>query len=86
MGNAILIRQVGSTRDWPEYPHGIIPIWLIETDFGNRVKFTERELDMYFTKGKKVTYQDWYNEREELRNQIKILNEEENLPCPDPSA
>jgi hypothetical protein len=88
MGNAILIRQIGSTRGWPNYPHGIVPIWLIETDFGNRVRFTEPELDTYFTRGKMVTYQDWYNEREELRNQIKILNlnQEEELPCPDPSA
>lgn len=48
-------------------------LMLVETDFGNRMKLTSRELNELFTVGQVVDYRIWQNERQQLR--MEILHE-----------
>lgn len=75
-GNAIIIRQVEpSSQSMKDYLRGR-PLWLIETDFGNRFRYTDREIDEQFIRGNHVSYEQWKSDREGLRQQNDIKDYE----------
>ncbi len=43
-------------------------IHLVETDFGNRCRFSTDEINYYFTLGKICTYQTWCKNRDQRRS------------------
>lgn len=80
MGNAIIIREVEpSNQSMKDYLKGR-PLWLIETDFGNRFRYTDREIDEAFHRGIHCSYEQWKSDREELRRQHAIEDDPENHP------
>jgi hypothetical protein len=78
IGNAILVQKIGQTRDWKTvYSAGgiamgspktvdLIDVWLIETDFGNQTRMSEKEIRTLFTLGRPGNYIRWLGERYEL--------------------
>lgn len=66
-GNAIIVREIAPTESTlVEYFQGR-KLWLVETDFGNRMKLTDQEIDEMFIRANHVDYQHWLNERTERR-------------------
>jgi hypothetical protein len=63
VGNAIVVKQVGDTRDWYKDDREIIPVWLVETDFGNRMKLTNREILEWYDLGFQRDYESWWDAR-----------------------
>lgn len=65
IGNAIWLDQVES-----QHTPGLM-INLIETDFGNRVRLTDAEVDEWFTIGRFTSVRRWRDDRAALifRNQ-----------------
>ena len=72
-GNAIIVCQVEpSSQSMKDYLKGR-PLWLVETDFGNRMKLTDSEIDEMFHRSKAPTdYEQWKHDRAELRQQNQI--------------
>ena len=72
-GNAIIVRQIEpSSQSMKDYLQGR-PLWLVETDFGNRMRLTDREIDDMFHRSKDPTdYEQWKHDRAELRQQNQI--------------
>jgi hypothetical protein len=68
IGNAIIIERVGETRSGTGKDVKLVPIWLIETDFGNRCKFSENEIHDLFGLGYQSDYTEWSRDRDDLRN------------------
>lgn len=60
IGNAIL---VGAANDHQHEE----PLFLIETDFGNRTKLNWAEIEEWFTIGRCIPYEVWNQERHILR-------------------
>ena len=59
IGNAILYAG-GNPLESPD-------IFLVETDFGNKTRFTWEEINEYFTIGGFCDYKEWAADRDELR-------------------
>jgi hypothetical protein len=70
LGNAIVIGQTTPSSeamaDWLVQTKQ--RLWLVETDFGNKMKLTDREVDAYFTLGRQQDYQKWALNRWEKIN------------------
>jgi hypothetical protein len=60
-GNAIVIGQTGNTRKWkdPKSTKEVEPVWLIETDFGNRAQLSTSEINEWFHLGYQRSYDEW---------------------------
>lgn len=63
VGNAIVIEQIGDTRDWYKDGREIVPVWLCETDFGNRMKLTNWEILAWYELGYQRDYDSWCKAR-----------------------
>lgn len=65
IGNAIVIGQTGNTRKWkdPKSIKEVEPIWLIETDFGNRAQLSTSEIHEWFHLGYQRDFDQWKVER-----------------------
>lgn len=61
IGNAIIIEQIGRTDEQ-------VPIFLIETDFGNRCKLNQNEIEAWFYPGDETTYASWSTNRSDTQN------------------
>jgi hypothetical protein len=65
-GNGI-IREITSSRDWsnPEQSSKrIIPIYVVETDFGNLMKLSDEEIFIYYEASEHVSeYDRWFFDR-----------------------
>jgi hypothetical protein len=78
MGNAIVVKRVGTTRAWRSDPESVgiplddekaltlVPVWQVETDFGNIAKLTEHEIRSNFFLGYIEDYDRWWDRRLEL--------------------
>lgn len=51
------------------------PIFYVETDFGNHMKLTWREIEERFTIGKVMDYNQWKSERDGLRSSPNLIEE-----------
>lgn len=56
-------------------------VFLVETDFGNRIEITGAELVEMFTPGRICEYESWDRDRAELRD-----SREESYQCIDPKC
>ena len=66
IGNAIVVERNGHTSSFPG-SRDYIPLWKIETDFGNRIdKITEQEIHTLFTLGFERDYRTWAEDRRHL--------------------
>lgn len=71
IGNAIVVQQIepsayakaGGMDDYLKTTGQ--RLWLIETDFGNQVKYTDREIGEFFNLGFQQTYTRWLEARSE---------------------
>lgn len=61
VGNGILYAKEPS-KYRPE-----VMLNLVETDFGNRMRLTDEELDGYYTVGPETDYNRWKSDRDEVR-------------------
>lgn len=61
VGNGILYAKEPS-KYRPE-----VMLNLVETDFGNRMRLTDAELDGYYTVGPETDYNRWKSDRDETR-------------------
>lgn len=85
MGNAIIIEEVTPPPAAAEYLAKTgQKMWLIETDFGNRVRLTDNEIDEHFYRLDELnelqqahcqaaTYDYWAYDRRELQLKTRIL-------------
>ncbi len=62
IGNAVIIKQAGHTSSFPG-SRDYIPLWLIETDFGNRTKMSESGINTLFTLGYLRDHNRWWDDR-----------------------
>lgn len=68
-GNAIIVRETK-----PKEPHlqeylknnGNQKMWVVETDFGNRMNLCDREVDELYMIGRPDNYDRWWNARMDL--------------------
>lgn len=77
-GNAIIIRAISDEDLEPSikaYLQGR-PMWLIETDYGNRIRLTDREIDEMFTRGIAMSYAEWSQKRRILQGRNLISDEQ----------
>jgi len=77
-GNAIMIRIIPDEDLEPtlkDYLKGR-PMWLIETDYGNRIRLTEREIDEMFTRGIAISYAEWAQKRRILQGRNLLADEQ----------
>jgi hypothetical protein len=75
IGNAIVVREVGQTRVWRNDPASagipldspdavtLEPVWQVETDFGNRLQPTTREIFTMWDLGYVQDYDQWWDDR-----------------------
>lgn len=79
-GNAILVKEIEPTGfGMKEYLKGR-PLWLVESDFGNRMKLTDREINEMFHRGPAADYSEWKAAKEDLRLRAIIEDDTENHP------
>jgi len=74
MGNAIVRRQIPDEdicQSMLDYLKGR-PLWEIETDFGNRIRLTDNEIDEMFIRGGEEDYDEWASGKAELARQNEI--------------
>lgn len=69
-GNAIIVREVRPHPAATEYLRKTNQkAWEIETDFGNRSIFCDREIEEFYTLGVEDVYDRWWNARlEAIKN------------------
>lgn len=62
IGNAIVVKQSNTAihRAGEDKPD---PVWIVETDFGNRLRPTGREIDQLWTLGFQSDYDTWFSDR-----------------------
>lgn len=71
IGNAIVVEQatpckLATIGGLPEYLEKTEQkLWLVETDFGNRTKLTDREIAEWFNLGFQQSYATWLEARSE---------------------
>lgn len=70
IGNAIVVKKIGQGRrivSHDDIGKDNLPlmqdIWLIETDFGNSCRMSDREIFSHFTLGKQHDYDKWWDDR-----------------------
>lgn len=68
VGNAIIYG--GETR-WCEHTHENVHVFLLETDFGNHMVLTWREIEELYTIGRYCDYQQWREERARLTDESR---------------
>lgn len=62
-GNAIIVAEYDPTENTLiNYLNGR-KMWIVESDFGNRMKLTDNEIDEYYNRGDMHDYQDWARDR-----------------------
>lgn len=59
------------------------PVFLVETDFGNRMRLTAKEIDDSFMIGRPQDYATWAKDRRALQNRTWV---EDNQPEPEPGV
>lgn len=89
IGNAIIIREV---QPHPEAAHYFTKtgqkLWLIETDFGNQLRFSDNEIEEHFYRldelnelqqihCENTTYDEWSADRRRLQNSTRTLPAQE---------
>ena len=76
-GNAIVVKEVEPTTEAMKAFLAIdnSKMYLVETDFGNRMRLTTKELNAQFDLGPKQSYKKWAADRAELRQDVKIQDE-----------
>jgi hypothetical protein len=66
IGNAIVIREIEPITTMADYLKKTgQKLWLIETDFGNQVQYTDREIGEFFNLGFQQNYTRWLEARSE---------------------
>lgn len=71
VGNGILYAKEPS-KYRPE-----VMLNLVETDFGNRMRLTDEELDGYYTVGPETDYERWKSDRQDRRLENLIQDAEQ---------
>lgn len=74
-GNAIIVREVDKLdRKMIDWLAGR-KLWVVETDFGNRMRLTDREIDEFYTRGDERSYKEWLFDKRMLMEQNHISDE-----------
>jgi hypothetical protein len=60
IGNAIIVEEI-------ENKHGPEKLFLVETDFGNRCKLNQAEIEAWFYPGREASYAEWSTDRTNVR-------------------
>jgi len=76
-GNAIVIKEVQPKTEALKsfLAQTNSKIYLLETDFGNRVEMSREEIERNFEWGPRNTYTEWAANRAELRQENKIKDQ-----------
>lgn len=65
-GNGIIVRETKPHPAAAEYLKKTNQrVWLVETDFGNRTTFCDREIEEFYTLGVQDDYDRWWDARYE---------------------
>jgi hypothetical protein len=77
-GNAIVIKEIqpSSVSMKAHLAKDNQKLYLVETDFGNRMKLSTNEINEMFDPGPKQSYKKWASDRAELREEVKIADQE----------
>jgi hypothetical protein len=80
VGNAIVVRRNGNTSLVPGITRDFIPLWMVETDFGNVIpRMTEQEIHDWWELGNVSSYDAWWDARFQL---IRKALEDDARPQP----
>jgi len=73
-GNAIVIKEVQPKTEALKsfLAQTNSKIYLLETDFGDRLEMSREEIERQFNWGPRTTYEEWAADRAELREQNMI--------------
>lgn len=65
IGNAVIVKQLTPKGSMAAYlkDNGNQKLWLVETDFGNRMTMCDREIDTAFIIGFEGDYDRWWGDR-----------------------
>lgn len=85
-GNAIVIKEIEPSSESMKRFLAIdnSKLYLVETDFGNRMKLSTKELNSMFDLGPRESYKKWAADRSELRRDTQIqdkIDERDNHPA-----
>lgn len=73
-GNAIIINQTEPSSeamaDWMKANNETL--WLVETDFGNKVKLTTSEINAGYWLGYQKSYDSWFKDRMKCINGVHV--------------